>query len=803
MENNWYISVEGTTYGPYTWQKLCEMTKTQQVIWSTMIYHQSLGNWVMAHTIKELELSPPNTNLQPHTSSDTGSYQHAHANQQPKKKKGCLVGCLSFVGIFTLITILLVVFLVLPIMNKEPIEVSKPVVVADEEIDTNGGTIKVKDKDSDIKGLIIDVPAGAYDDDTDFEISTKEIKEHDINKYFNPILPMIHIDNGGELSNQVMKVTIPIDYDSDEIVMACYYTEAGTLEPIQTISQTDDEMVIAVTHFSDIVVTALEKTMLTDYVGDGNHDSGYRPLVDNWSFANYGSQASDGGMCVGMSLSSIHYYRYLKEKTGLPLYQYLDNNHYNTTSDFWQDDSMGIRLTSTIQENINWKGYDAFTVDYLHETEILTDEMIFYHFAYCFMLTDNAPQGVSLFVRENKPALEEAKVTDGHAIVAYAMDETGIYVCDPNFPDKTTLKIPFDGTNLGIYNTATKVGETALNYNSFSVMGSTSLYSYDSMVALFKEATKNPYEATIGDGLFDDTSFRAHIMDDSGITVVSDVEVIEIVPEDYAKYREKFEAYASSQYGWGDDAYPADWDDQLYLLFTFVSDTPTKGFAYIFVNDSKTPTYEVSAHDGRQFIKFIPIEPGITNIGIQFVKETTDSQNRRFDEYIDYNRVTVYNGEIDLTGTWEGEFNITNYEKAMTYAEEIAYWIVKGIYEILRNMFDVNELSDAELREIALESIEKNDQLDQPFPMKVILSNKSDDTYDAEVTITSDGVDTIYDTKAKFNGESLKIEIVTDDGGVFEFEYYIYSNRIIEGEFKVDYGTIGDFISGISDLTKQ
>ncbi len=60
------------------------------------------------------------------------------------------------------------------------------------------------------------VPKGSYTSSNTFEISTKEIKQHNFGESFNPILPMIHVENGGDMSNEIMTVTVPIDIDDSD-----------------------------------------------------------------------------------------------------------------------------------------------------------------------------------------------------------------------------------------------------------------------------------------------------------------------------------------------------------------------------------------------------------------------------------------------------------------------------------------------------------------------------------------------------------------------------------------------------------
>jgi hypothetical protein len=54
MNENWYAFVNAVTYGPYSFDIMIEMTKTGQLMPNTLVYHESLTQWVYASSVDGL-----------------------------------------------------------------------------------------------------------------------------------------------------------------------------------------------------------------------------------------------------------------------------------------------------------------------------------------------------------------------------------------------------------------------------------------------------------------------------------------------------------------------------------------------------------------------------------------------------------------------------------------------------------------------------------------------------------------------------------------------------------------------------
>lgn len=819
MDRNWYVAVDGKTYGPYTWAEMYKMSKTGNIVTNSMIYHEELGGWIKAWTVKELgfpENTLVNAIIQPGqmgtTDSKTTQSQVTQVKSQyPKKKSGCLKGCLTVFGVFLILAVLVSVFVIRPLFNKDVIDTGRQKQVVKIRIDHTGGIVEVKDNNSLIDGMTIDIPSGAYNEDLGFKVSTKEIKSHELGEYFKPILPMIHVDNGGDYSEDVMTVSIPIDIDDDMFAMALYFKDDGTLEPIQMVSQTNNKLVFGVRHFSDILVTALPKALLDEYVGEPNFDTGFKPGIDNWPFVNHGAEISPKGNCNGMSLSMIHYYLHHKKKGEPSLHTYIDNNFYNNTPKLDRDDSQGIRLVSMVQKDAEFGPARDWYFDAIHRNRFMTDKQVFYHFAYAFLLSDQSPQIVGLFVRTVTDG--KVKIVGGHAIVAYAMDKEGIFVCDPNYPDRTDLKIPFNGENFGIYSTALNAEETARPYNSFSLVGTTSVISEGYIENLFDNLKENPYKSEIGDLKMSNPSVKYLIIDEGELFWVSDVEAIEIKPEDAIIYKEKVLEYISdnnlSETMGG--YVPTDWGDRMYIATTLnngmtnLNDEAHHMTYKLFKDNSETHIVQYALLPIVNYF-FIPIEEGANDVAFEFKrrveygKDNNNAITYRY-SYTDFQRIKILFGEIDLTGKWHGEFQIDNMGNAVEYAEGLAFQITKGIGWIVSQMTG-KELTAEELREIANSSVEVNESAKDPFPLTVTLSNRKGNYYDAKVVVETDGTYE-YNVEAVLNGDQLLFTLLNDDGSSFEFTYYIHDNSHMRGEFELRYGGVKEFVSGVSKLTKK
>lgn len=366
-------------------------------------------------------------------------------NLPPKKKSGCLkVLGIGFGVVFGLLLIFMVIGLFLK--NEEPMKLGNSVSIATAEVPATGGIVKVEGSSS-ISGLTIDVPDGAYASEKSFKISTSDIIEHNLGKYFNPITPLITIDNGHTFANDYMTVTIPIQKAEDEFALAFYYDrDTNKLEALPFSSVSHDNIQVFTSHFSDVVVSKIKLAELDSMSlsPDQKIDTGFKPGVDDWQFTNYGSYLAPKGHCGGQAISMTWYYsKQYKEKGAPRLYGRFDNNAAKVkTPDFWFDDSQGYRFASVLQSSIDWSENSRLLKvnSELRNQDGYDDKPIFDAFAYAMLMTGE-PQLMAIYKWEN------FKRTEGHAITAYKIENGKIYVADPNYPGKSDRYV---GINLEV-----------------------------------------------------------------------------------------------------------------------------------------------------------------------------------------------------------------------------------------------------------------------------------------------------------------------------------------------------------------
>jgi hypothetical protein len=130
------------------------------------------------------------------------------------------------------------------------LEIGDEVVVSTKTITTSGGTVIVDSPGSEIDGLKILVPPNGYSTSKTFKISTAPITNHTLGQYFNPLTPLIQIDNGGGYSTEPMQITIPITLPKGDFAMAYYYDEmSGKLEGLPILNLTSTSITVTTRHF--------------------------------------------------------------------------------------------------------------------------------------------------------------------------------------------------------------------------------------------------------------------------------------------------------------------------------------------------------------------------------------------------------------------------------------------------------------------------------------------------------------------------------------------------------------------------
>lgn len=317
-----------------------------------------------------------------------------------------------------------------------PWVIGEEVLVDSQTIGTGGGSVDVSDPGGPLDGMEVSVPAGAYPASKTFDISYAAVSDS-IAPDFNALTPLITVDNGGDYAEEVMTVTIPIELPEGHFAMGFFVGSGGELEGMPLIELAGDSITVGTMHFSSFIIASTPESTLMTVSGakiepKGIVDSGFRPMVDDWQFPNYGSYIAEGGHCAGQALSALWYYNERTMRGTSSLHGRFDNNGDTATPDLWEDDSYGYRLASVVQKDITWSSriFHLFTV-----MGATADATNWKAFLYSIGKT-NKPQMVGIY---------DTDKGGGHAMIVYKVDTTNgyLHVADPNYPGNTGKKIEY------------------------------------------------------------------------------------------------------------------------------------------------------------------------------------------------------------------------------------------------------------------------------------------------------------------------------------------------------------------------
>jgi len=370
--------------------------------------------------------------------------------------------------------------------NTGTITIGKMVAAAHLKVPSSGGTIKVTEAGTPITGLELTVPSGSYKDSKNFTVSYAPVEKHSFGEDFDPITPLIKVENGGDYSNEIMEVKIPVQVPDDYFAMGFLYNEADkTLEGMPLIAKDDSSITVGTRHFSSFLISMIPLVKLKKDI-----DSGFRPGIDDWQFCNYGSFLEPKGHCAGQSVSALWYYFAQPDGRDLTLYGRYDNNSDQpATPRLWQDDSRGYRLASVVQDDIKWNTEAVKWQSSLARSG--HDEVIYHLFAYSMQMTGQ-PQYTGIY----------SDAGGGHAMIVYRIFKNALYIADPNYPGNTERRIEYSSGQFTPYNSGENAAEIADGkgkaYEHIGYFARTSIIDNSRMANRWKEFK----DAKIGEGTF-------------------------------------------------------------------------------------------------------------------------------------------------------------------------------------------------------------------------------------------------------------------------------------------------------------
>jgi hypothetical protein len=371
--------------------------------------------------------------------------------------------------------------------------------LATQQIDTDGGTITVNVPGATLNGLTVTVPVSAYAAPQTFTVSSAPVTGHTFGSDFNPITPLITVDNGGAFSQKIITVRIPVSIPAGQFAMGFYYNPATQkLEGMATVSQDASSLTVATRHFSSFVLSAIDKVLLKPDI-----DTGFRPGIDDWEFPNYGSYLTSGH-CTGQSMTAMWYYYEQPDGKDLTLYGRYDNNgNQPPTPDLWMDDSHPYRFASVVWNEMDWSSLGReISEEFIADVDADTWRL----FAYSMQLT-HQPQMTEIW--------NTAPGGGGHALVVYRIFGGNLYVADPNFPGNTTRRIEFADDTFTPYNSADNEADIVAGrytlYDRITYVAKDSLSDWSKITKHWAEMK----DGTIGNDVF--PAYQIVWLDDAGL----------------------------------------------------------------------------------------------------------------------------------------------------------------------------------------------------------------------------------------------------------------------------------------------
>lgn len=377
-----------------------------------------------------------------------------------------------------------------PISESGKIKTDHSVFVTKKSIPASGGQLNVIGTQTPLEGLSIMIPRDAYSDSKEFTISYANITSHELGSYFNPVSPLIEIDNGGFYAAKFMQLKIPVSPHPGYYRMALYYDKkTGELEGIPIIKSEDSSITIGLRHFSFIVVTEIQKNILIQ--GTGFH-AFFEPATNGWSFPNYGTYAEPGGICAGMSIGAAYYFKNFNASINLGTF--FDNDKlWFTTPAFWEDDAKGLSFATAIH-----KTYSSNSQNNVFDPILVASEDDRFWSIIYNMLINNQPQLIYVHATDSAVA---------HMIIGFAYEvnanEAKIKVYDPNYP-RLENEIKFNLVSKTFVPYASASNAKALedgdvyNFNEIALFPLSSAISNEQMDLLWNKVQNN----SVGKNLF-------------------------------------------------------------------------------------------------------------------------------------------------------------------------------------------------------------------------------------------------------------------------------------------------------------
>ncbi|HPR33136.1 MAG TPA: PKD domain-containing protein [Prolixibacteraceae bacterium] len=390
-------------------------------------------------------------------------------------------------------------------------------------ISASNRKIIITDEQSAFSGLELFVNDNYTGSMMNFTIESGELPNIRISRDFIIIPERLRISNEGVHAEDAIFIKIPVSTKEDQIPIAFTYNKATkSFDPMPIVGYNENSILLASRNFSqitfeedlksipefdvkeyaDIVVGTCKKAVLE------NHDiieSGFVAGTDGWEFDNWGSVITPDGNCAGMVLSALFYFDYKQWANAEGL-----KNLYDLDTLFWQDNTLGIRLSSDIQrvaEKID--GSEKAFLEYSAAMEEMGVEAEYDDFfSYYSQIAYQTARAQLLIAR--KPIYTHiAPGTDYnglHAVLITAINQTDntLVLYDPNFAGmKRTAKL-MPGGLLSYYSGETADDPDGILYERFVCLGYQQMLDWKKLAEHWRKMENE----TVGDGFFPTVDYQ-------------------------------------------------------------------------------------------------------------------------------------------------------------------------------------------------------------------------------------------------------------------------------------------------------
>jgi uncharacterized protein YfaP (DUF2135 family) len=297
-------------------------------------------------------------------------------------------------------------------------------------VGTDGGTVAVPVGPSPVGGVSITFPAGALPHSVNVTLGYDR----------GSLTPgkgtyagfALTLDTGdAEQFDQPVTITVPFT-DPRKVPVPYYVDSSGSLELAQLVSIDANAHTFTFQTFHASWYTWIYTPM--DWLGIGDHETGYAPRADGFQIVNTGSDFNRGGECLGMTSFSLWYFMHAKS----------NGNLYPRFMEQYGTDSFGRSIKG--QNIIATRAFTSIAQQWNTYYDTITQQTALSEDAR-YLVIANAIQttGAPVLIHLGHSSSPNG---GGHSVLAYAFNDLTkrISVYNPNEPGQSP-SMYFDAGN--------------------------------------------------------------------------------------------------------------------------------------------------------------------------------------------------------------------------------------------------------------------------------------------------------------------------------------------------------------------